>query len=67
MTPRFAPLSGRFYRITFANDATRVLGGVIHHEGRFHHHAQPAFYCSPTVEAASAAGAVYLNQMIRPA
>lgn len=56
-----SPLSGRFYRITFATDAQRVLGGVIHPEGRFHHDAQPAFYCSPTKQAAAAAVSVYLG------
>ncbi len=55
------PLSGRFYRIAFARDADRVLGGVIHPEGRFHHDAQPAFYCSPSVQAATAAVSVYLK------
>jgi len=53
------PLSGRFYRITFATDAARVLGGVIHPEGRFHHDHQPAIYCSPTADAAAAAVKVY--------
>ena len=57
----FKLLSGRFYRITFATDAARVLGGVIHPEGRFHHDAEPAFYCSPTQQAASAAVAIYLK------
>ncbi len=55
------PLSGRFYRITFASDATRVLGGVIHPEGRFHHDGQPAFYASPTCQAAAIAVATYVK------
>ena len=59
MMPEEVSLSGRFYRITFATDAHRVLGGVIHPEGRFHHNGQPAFYCSPTPEAATAAVKVY--------
>ncbi len=55
------PLSGRFYRITFATDAHRVSSGVIHHEGRFHHDGEAAFYCSPTIQAASDAVAIYLK------
>lgn len=61
MTLKYEPLSGCFYRITFARDAHRILGGVIHPEGRFHHDGQSAFYCSPSVDAASAAVAVYLK------
>lgn len=64
--PKYVPLSGRFYRITFARDAHRVLGGVIHPEGRFHHDAQPAFYCSPNIKAASAAVATYLKSADAP-
>ncbi len=59
MIPKTVPLSGRFYRITFATDSDRILGGVIHPEGRFHHDGQPAFYCSPSPEAAAAAVNVY--------
>ncbi len=35
------------WRIIFECDMSRVLQGVLHHEGRFHHSGQPAFYASP--------------------
>lgn len=32
---------------------------MIHHEGRFHHDGEAAFYCSPSIKAAAAAVSVY--------
>jgi RES domain-containing protein len=54
-------LSGRFYRILFAADQSRVLQGAILPEGRFHHSDQPALYMSPTPETAAIAVATYLR------
>lgn len=53
--------SGDLYRIAYAARADRVLDGVIHPEGRFHHDRQRAFYASPSPEAAAVAVATYLG------
>ena len=49
------PLSGTFYRIVFEKYLDSALNGVLSPEGRFHHDGEPAFYCSPTAQAASIA------------
>jgi RES domain-containing protein len=54
-------LSGRFYRILFKADQSRILQGAITQEGRFHHSGQPALYMSPTPETAAIAVATYLR------
>ena len=59
MTPDL--ISGRYYRILFASDLSRLLQGAITPEGRFHHSGQPAFYMSPTPDAAAIAVATYLR------
>ncbi len=53
--------SGPAFRIAFAQYADKVLDGVIHPEGRFHHSGQPAFYASPTPETAAIAIDIYLR------
>ncbi len=55
------PVSGRFWRITFAEHARQVLDGVRHPEGRYHHDGQPALYASPTPEFAAMAVDAYLR------
>lgn len=55
------PLSGRFYRIVFARDISRVLDGVRSPEGRFHHDRQRTIYMSPSPEAAAVAVNIYLK------
>jgi RES domain-containing protein len=57
----FRTLDTTLYRIVFAQYADRVLDGVIHPEGRFHHDGQPAFYASPTPETAAIAIDIYLR------
>lgn len=57
----FSTLNITLYRIVFAKFADRVLDGVIHSEGRFHHNGQPAFYASPSPETAAIAIAIYLR------
>lgn len=57
----FTALNTTLYRIVFAEFADRVLDGVIHPEGRFHHGGQPAFYASPTPETAAIAIDIYLK------
>ena len=54
-------ISGRFYRILFAADQSRLLQGAITPEGRFHHSGQAALYMSPTPEAAKIVVATYLS------
>ena len=49
------PLSGTFYRIVFEKYLDSALNGVLSPEGRFHQGGEPAFYCSPTAQAASIA------------
>lgn len=56
------PLNGTFWRISFAAYLTTLLDGVRHPEGRFHHSGQPAFYASPTEEAAGLAVARYVER-----
>lgn len=57
----FRPLSGVFYRVVFADALARVLDGVQHPEGRFHHGGQQAIYMSPTPEMAAIAVKTYLR------
>jgi RES domain-containing protein len=57
----FVPLSGTFYRISFAKYAQSVLSGVLHPEGRFHHHMQPALYASPSEASAAIAIDIYVK------
>jgi len=55
------PLSGRFYRIIFADNLGRVLDGVLSPEGRFHHDGERTTYMSPSPEAAAVAVNIYLK------
>ncbi|MCB6179218.1 RES family NAD+ phosphorylase [Rhodobacter sp. Har01] len=51
----------RIWRILRASDLPRLMDGAHHPEGRFHHDGQPAFYCSPSPQAAGHAVAPYLR------
>lgn len=53
------PLSGRFYRIVFADNLASVLDPVQNPEGRFHHGGQPALYTSATPQGARLALGYY--------
>ena len=51
--------NGVIWRIAFDHLADRLLEGALHHEGRFHHAGQRAFYSSPTPEFAKHAVAAF--------
>ena len=55
------PVSGRFWRITFADRLGAILDGAQHPEGRYHHGAQAAFYASPTPEFTAMAVDIYVK------
>ncbi|PJI92825.1 RES domain-containing protein [Yoonia maricola] len=58
----FKTLNTTLYRIVFEAFADKVLDGVIHSEGRFHHDGQSALYASPSPETAAMAIDIYLKQ-----
>lgn len=57
----WVPVAGTCHRIAFARYADDVLDGVIHPDGRFHRHGQPALFASPSPEALAVAIDNYLN------